>query len=927
MIRRIRRNPERFYLFLVFYVAFILISQSAIAFAAKELTQVVTIGALAKNRKEVCLRQWVPAPVYLNKSLHEYRFRIVPSSCDRFESAIFKRRGGFLAVSPSLYRVLIVYWKEIAGFVVMGFFLFFLFLCNFRLKKDNQRLIMEQLLKTEREDAELERRKVERLFSMVTEGFRDAVVIVNEAGIIVFCNREARKMFCGTEDSPIGKRLGDLVVPFEYPDAFEPELNALLKNKAESVAMNLQEFRKRYEPDDKSVLEGSLSRIAENGEYYVMGVFRDITERKEIENKLQVSETRLHTLINSTPDIICFKDGEGRWLEANAADLELFSLTDIDYRGKTDSELAEFVHPVYRKAFLTCEASDEKAWQSKVLTRGDEVIIRPDGKENVYDVIKVPVFDDNGKRKAMTVVGRDITEKKAVEQELIRSRGFLQVIIDSLPNEVLVVDSDYNIILSNKTAKDTWGIDAEVPALKCYEVFHGVDSPCDGDELSCPLRKVLSLHKPVSMQHMHMGRDGKARHVELCAAPVRDSDNAIKYMVKSSLDITDRILMEAQLRHSQKMEAIGELAAGIAHDFNNLLQVILGASEILSFDIPDASPSKHYVQEISGAARRSAELTRKLLVFSRAQKLELEYIDLNHVTKELLKLIHRVIGENIEISFSPLPNSAIIFADKGQVEQVLMNLCVNARDAMPDGGKLTLTISRENIGDEFVKEHPWGKKGQYIVVNVRDSGIGMDSVTVERIFEPFFTTKKLGNGTGLGLATVYGIMKQHKGMITVDSKPGSGSIFHVFFPVPGKIENNAGTKKSAGAKDFSGTVLLVEDDPGVRAISRLMLKRMGLDVVEGENVGEVLDLLEKEENAFSLVIIDLVLPKSSGSEMAEKIHEMLPDLPILFISGYSFNRNSSNSFIMQQPNFLKKPFTQDELREKIQALTLGDCAP
>jgi two-component system, cell cycle sensor histidine kinase and response regulator CckA len=248
-------------------------------------------------------------------------------------------------------------------------------------------------------------------------------------------------------------------------------------------------------------------------------------------------------------------------------------------------------------------------------------------------------------------------------------------------------------------------------------------------------------------------------------------------------------------------------------------------------------------------------------------------------------------------------------------------LCVNARDAMPDGGKLTLLISREEVGHEFVEAYPWAKRGSYVVIDVRDTGIGMDSQTTQHIFEPFFTTKGVGKGTGLGLATVYGIVKQHAGIITVTSVPGSGTDFRVFFPVAEDVEDSITTKEHEGEGVIPGTVLLVEDDPAVRAITRFMLKKIGMDVIEAEAGDKGLSLLERHSDSIILAIIDLVMPNAGGSQIAEKIHDEFPDLPILFISGYAFHPDDPNSMIVEGQNFLKKPFNQTDLKEKIRLLT------
>ena len=375
----------------------------------------------------------------------------------------------------------------------------------------------------------------------------------------------------------------------------------------------------------------------------------------------------------------------------------------------------------------------------------------------------------------------------------------------------------------------------------------------------------------------------------------------------------ERERLESQLRQAQKMEAVGQLAGGIAHDFNNLLQVILGHVEAMQSDLLPESPEMEPLGEVRRAAERAANLTRQLLAFSRRQIIQPVNLDLNDLVEGVLKMIRRVIGEHIELHFLSGNCLGTVHADRGQIEQILMNLCVNARDAMPNGG--TLTIETENVVIEknFCREHLWAVEGRYVLLSVTDTGHGIDEATRSQIFEPFFTTKGIGQGTGLGLATVYGIVKQHNGLIYVYSEPGRGAAFKVYLPIVERLAEEVGTKIPELATGGKETILLAEDEDMVRNLVSRMLMIAGYTVLTAYDGEDAMRVFEENADKIELAILDIMMPKLGGREVMDRIHARCPRIRFLFSSGYSENAIHTNFVMKEGLHLITKPYRKSEL--------------
>jgi nitrogen-specific signal transduction histidine kinase/CheY-like chemotaxis protein len=378
---------------------------------------------------------------------------------------------------------------------------------------------------------------------------------------------------------------------------------------------------------------------------------------------------------------------------------------------------------------------------------------------------------------------------------------------------------------------------------------------------------------------------------------------------------------EEQFRQAQKMEAVGRLAGGVAHDFNNILTVITGYAHLLLSTLPAKAPQRVAVETISKSAARATTLTRQLLAFSRRQVLDMKVFDLNTTVADMGNMLLRLIGEDIDLVTIPGANLMPIKADPGQIEQVMMNLAVNARDAMPHGGKLTIETQNVELDESYTRAHPEVRPGRYVMLAVSDTGVGMDAATKERIFEPFFTTKEVGKGTGLGLATVYGIIKQSGGHIAVYSEPGKGSTFKVSLPSSdAKQVSVVAGQRSAVAPRGKGTILLVEDEEMVRNLSSQILQEHGYTVREARHGQEALNLSAEDLENVDLTVTDVVMPEMNGRDLAQRLLGRKPNMKVLYVSGYTDNAVLRNGLLEPGSAFLEKPFSPDSLARKVHDL-------
>jgi two-component system cell cycle sensor histidine kinase/response regulator CckA len=513
----------------------------------------------------------------------------------------------------------------------------------------------------------------------------------------------------------------------------------------------------------------------------------------------------------------------------------------------------------------------------------------------------------------------------SIRRQLDKQGELFRLITENAADMIAVVDANGQRVYNSPSYERILGFTPEdLLATSAFEQIHPDDRQRVIEAAGEARRTGVGRRIEYRMQH----KDGSWRFLESTANAVLDSEGKVDKLVVVNRDITGRKKLEEQFRQSQKMEAIGRLSGGIAHDFNNLLGVIIGYSEILQDRLPTTDALRDSVDEILGAGKRAASLTRQLLAFSRQQVLEPRILDLNGVVSDLEKMLRRLIGEDIELTTVLEPTLGKVRADQGQLEQVILNLAVNARDAMPQGGKLTIATANTIMDENSVRRYSYPvPPGPYILLTVTDSGIGMDAATKARVFEPFFTTKEKGKGTGLGLSTVYGVVKQSGGYIEFDSEPGKGTNFKIHLPRADEFmeSEKASPAKAAPARE-TGTVLLVEDEKSLRILTRNLLELSGYTVLEAKDGSEALETSRKHTGSIDLLLTDIVMPGISGRALAQQLSQQRPEMKVVLMSGYTGQSIGEKEYLERGSFFLQKPFTRESLAHKIREAMAGGRA-
>lgn len=507
---------------------------------------------------------------------------------------------------------------------------------------------------------------------------------------------------------------------------------------------------------------------------------------------------------------------------------------------------------------------------------------------------------------------KDITQRKMIEEALRNSEEKLNAMLKSIGDHISMIDRDLNIIWANDITKEIFGQD--IVGKKCYEVYHRRNEPCN------PCLSFKVFHDGGIHEHDTQVIDKENRTIyfrSTANVALRDRDGSPTAVIEISRDITESKKLQQQLLQSQKMEAVGQLAGGIAHDFNNILTAIIGYGSLLQMEMSRDDPLSTYITHILTSAQRAANLTQALLAFSRKQIISPKPIDPNGIIRLLEKLLSRLIGEDIELTIDLTHKDLTIMADSTQIEQVLMNLATNARDAMPEGGSLIISTDLVRFDCEFITAHGYGRPGSYALISVEDTGEGIDMTARERIFEPFFTTKEMGKGTGLGLAMVYGIIKQHDGYINVYSEPGNGTIFKIYLPT---IKSKVEEMKSEDLPIMGGsmeTILVAEDDPRVRQLTREVLENYGYRVLEAVDGMDAVKVFHDNKDDIRLVILDVIMPRKNGKECFTEIRKINPGIKAIFTSGYTADIVHKKGILEEGLQFLSKPVSPQLLLKEV----------
>jgi PAS domain S-box-containing protein len=718
--------------------------------------------------------------------------------------------------------------------------------------------------------------------------------------------------------------------PSEFPRTVEAWMNsvhpedrdrvvAAVKNHLEKNKPYNIEYRVRKKDGTYNYwwVRGNAVRDEKGNPHRWVGAITDVTQRKWVENTLRVSENKYRTLIENIPQKIFLKDKDGIYISCNnhyAQDLkielnEILGRTDFDFYPK---ELAE-KYTVDDKRILEVGKTEEL--EEKYIQDGQEVWV---------NTVKTPVKDEKSNIIGILGIFWDITERKQAEEALIESEEKYRTILENIEDGYFEVDIAGNFTFFNDSLCQILGYSRD--EMMGMNNRQYTDNEND-KKLYQAFNKIYSTGEPTKEFDWEIIRkDGTKRYIEASISLIKHiSPQPIGFrgIVR---DITERKRAEKemaevqeQLLQSQKFEAIGQLAGGIAHDFNNLLMVIKGYNQLSLLEVKEDHPLRINMEAIGRASEKATGLVRQLLTFSRRQVMEMKVIDLNMLITDLDTMLRRVIGEDIELTIQLAEDLGRVKTDSGQIEQVILNLAVNARDAMPSGGKLTIETANKELDEEYAQRHVAMKPGRYVMFSVSDTGVGITPEVRNRVFEPFFTTKGVGKGTGLGLSMAYGIVKESRGNIWVYSEPGRGTTFKIYLPwMDNPLKERITRVLAEESPRGHETILIVEDQEEVRKLTVQILKRQGYALFEASHGEEAMKVAQEHaEEEIDLLLTDVVMPGMSGRELAEKLGSLLPKMKVIYMSGYTDDAIVRHGIIEKGVNYLQKPFTLDSLTRKV----------
>ncbi|WP_167527733.1 hybrid sensor histidine kinase/response regulator [Desulfosarcina alkanivorans] len=653
----------------------------------------------------------------------------------------------------------------------------------------------------------------------------------------------------------------------------------------------------------------------------VEGITRDITGLQTANQALKESEERFRLAFLTIPDAINLnRVSDGVYIDINEGFTDLTGYTREDVIGKPSLDINIWKASEDRKRLV------DELMKTGHVKNLEARFVRKNGEVGI-GLMSARILHINNEDVIQSIT-KDITERKNAERSLQQSEKRLRLITDNMADVVSQVDAAFKVIYTSPSLKRIFGyLPHEIEGKRGTDMIH----PDDLERILKVAEKARrQCAQSVLLQYRYRHANGDYVWVESAVRLLYDERGQSKGAILGTRDISDRKqaekekeVLEKQLIQSQKLESLGRLAGGVAHDLNNLLSPILGYSELLLDDLAMQAQHKEKIEQINMAGMRARDLVSQLLAFSRKQTLKVRSVNVNDVLADIGKLLERTIREDIEISICQCPHIKPVMADTGQIEQVIMNLALNAADAMPEGGKLTIETALAELDETYTSTHPVVNQGEYVILSFSDTGHGMDEGTRLKIFEPFFSTKGK-QGTGLGLATVYGIVKQHHGNIWVYSEPGNGSIFKIYLPTTQKQPMVTPTdKKPSSGLTGSETILLVEDDTQVRDLAHEILTNHGYTILQAQNGKEALNVCRSHEGPIDLLITDVVMPGMNGKELFSILTKKHPDVQVIYMSGYTENIVSHNGVLDEGLQFIQKPFTVFNLTAKVRQALAG----
>ncbi len=638
-----------------------------------------------------------------------------------------------------------------------------------------------------------------------------------------------------------------------------------------------------------------------------------------IRRQLVEREELFHLISENAADMIAVVDMEGRRIYNSLSYQKVLGYSPEELQASSSFEQ---IHPDDRERLKKAAEDARRSGIGKTL---EYRLRHKNGTWLVLESTSSVIRNAKGEPEKLVVVNRDITERKRAEEALRRSEAGFRSVVEDAPYGIYRASTAGRFLQVNPALQKMLGYELAEELLRrdlTSDIFRHAGEYQRLTELLTRAEEI----KDVEMEWKR--QDGTPITVRCSGRRINDENGVPAYFEVFADDVTEKRVLEKQLRMAQKMEAIGRLSGGIAHDFNNLLGVIIGYSGVLKKNLSENTALCEHALEIEKAGRRAASLTKQLLAFSRQQVLTPAVLSLNTLASDMEKMLPRLLGEDIEVSLALDSELGNVKADQSQIEQVIMNLAVNARDAMPMGGKLKIQTSNVELDETYTRNHPGSKAGNYVMLAVTDTGTGMDAGTLTHIFEPFFTTKERGKGTGLGLATVYGIVKQSNGYIGVDSAPGKGTSFQIYLPRHVGEPATEEQKTDSGEKlSGSETILLAEDAEPLRKLAQTFLEASGFRVLSAESGEQALAVAARYGGTFDLLLTDVVMPGMNGRVLAEQLLPRQPGMKVLYMSGYTDSFIAGHGVLEPGTHLLHKPFTEEVLIRKVREMLDGGKKP